>query len=374
MLRSPMDSRHALTVLHVSDMHFGRYHRFEGDDGLGSLLDRLRQDLDERRDRNGLRPDLIVLSGDFAEYGLKAEFERAQRFAQGLAKLVELPNRRVVMVPGNHDVNWKRSQAYFLTCEDDGVAPAPPYWPKFKHYAEFFGRFYEGEAGIVFTEEEPWSFFEYPELGVVVAGLDSAMIESHRAEDHHGFLGERQLRAFAEKLRPYKERGFLRIGVRDHDPLQRRAPKAEDDSRDLNRLLRPWLNLLLHGDVHEERLQWLYGNVPIFGVGSASVGVDQRTPEIPNEYQILQISSAGVRQGLRAYVPDQKTWKGSTRADDAGDHWMIDVPVAFDRAEALGEAIASAPAVDLVQIVETYRRAIPLPAISALLPSSTCSA
>jgi HipA-like protein len=358
MLRPLMDSRPALTVLHVSDFHFGRYHRFEGDDGLGSLLDRLRQDLDERRDRDGLRPDLIVLSGDFAEYGLKAEFERAQRFAQGLARLVELPNRRVVMVPGNHDVNWKRSQAYFLTCEDEGVTPAMPYWPKFKHYAEFFARFYEGESGIAFTEEEPWSFFEYPELGVVVAGLDSAMIESHRAEDHHGFLGERQLRAFAEKLRPYKERGFLRIGVVHHDPLQRRAPKAEEDSRDLNRLLRPWLNLVLHGDVHEERLQWLYGNVPIFGVGSAAVGVDQRAPEIPNEYQILQISRAGVRQGLRAYVPDQKMWKGSTRADDAGDHWMIDVAVAFDRVQVLGEAIAAAPAVDLVQIVESYRRAI----------------
>lgn len=358
MLPSLMDSRPALTVLHVSDFHFGRYHRFEGDDGLGSLLDRLRQDLDERRDRDGLRPDLIVLSGDFAEYGLKAEFERAQRFAQGLARLVELPNRRVVMVPGNHDINWKRSQAYFLTCEDEGVAPAMPYWPKFKHYAEFFDRFYEGESGISFTEEEPWSFFEYPELGVVVAGLDSAMIESHRAEDHHGFLGERQLRAFAEKLRPYKERGFLRIGVMHHDPLQRRAPKAEEDSRDLNRLLRPWINLVLHGDVHEEKLQWLYGNVPILGVGSAAVGVDQRAPEIPNEYQILQINRAGVRQRLRVYMPDQKMWKGTTRAGDERDQLIIDVPVAFDRVKVLGEAIAAAPAVDLVQIVETYRRAI----------------
>ncbi len=353
-----MDSRPALTVLHVSDLHFGRHHRFEGDDGLGSLLDRLRQDLDERRDRDGLRPDLVVLSGDFAEFGKKEEFERAQRFVQGLAKLVELPNRRIVMVPGNHDVNWKRSQAYFLTCEDEGVEPVLPYWPKFKHYAELFERFYQGEAGIAFTEEEPWSFFEYPELGVVVAGLDSAMVESHRPEDHHGFLGERQLRAFAEKLRPYKERGFLRIGVLHHDPLQRGTPKAEADSRDLNRLLRPWLNLLLHGDVHEERLQWLYGNVPIFGVGSAAVGVDQRAPEIPNEYQILQINRAGVRWGLRAYVPDQKTWKGSTRADDAGDRWMVEVAVAFDHVEVLGEVIAPAPAGDLVQIVESYRRAI----------------
>jgi hypothetical protein len=49
MLRAGMG--HPVTILHLSDLHFGRYHRFEAGEGLGSLLDRLRQDLDERRDR-----------------------------------------------------------------------------------------------------------------------------------------------------------------------------------------------------------------------------------------------------------------------------------------------------------------------------------
>lgn len=353
-----MDSRHTISVLHLSDLHFGRHHRFEGDDGLGSLLDRLRQDLDERRDREGLRPDLIVLSGDFAEHGDKDELARAHRFAQGLSRLVELPPRRVVMVPGNHDINWHKCRAYFEDCFGDGAQPEMPYFRKLVFYKQFFDRFYEGEAGIAFTEDEPWSFFEFPELGVVVAGLNSVMAESHRPEDHHGFLGERQLRAFAEKLRPYKEQGYLRIGVLHHAPRQRRGPRAEEDFKQLKHLLRPSLNLVLHGDVHEEHLDWLHSNVPVFGVGSAAVGVEERAPEVPNEYQILQIHRGGVRRGLRAYVPDQKRWVGSPRADAAGEQWVQEIPVAFDRVEALGEASGAAPAVDLVRVMESYRQAI----------------
>jgi len=358
MLPAAMSSGRAITVLHLSDLHFGRHHRFEADEGLGSLLDRLRQDLDERRDRDGLRPDLLVVSGDLAEHGQRQEFDRAHRFLQSLARLLELPVRRVVLIPGNHDINWNKSRAYFEDCAGDGVEPVEPYFRKLVFYKQLFDRFYEGEPGITFTEEEPWTFFEHPDLGLVVAGLNSVIAESHRDDDHHGFVGERQLRAFAEKLRPYKERGFFRLGVMHHDPFQRRTPRADQDFKDLSRLLRPSLNLVLHGDVHEERLQWLYSNVPVFGVGSAAVGVVQRAPEVPNEYEILQIHAAGVRCGLRAYVPDQGRWVGSPRADAEGERWIQEIPVAFERAEALGAAGGPAPATDLERVVESYRQAI----------------
>lgn len=357
---SHMGPGRAITILHLSDLHFGRHHRFENGDGLDSLLDRLRQDLDERRDKDGLRPDLVVLSGDFAEFGRREELDRAHAFADGLARLVDLPRRRLVMVPGNHDINWHKSGAYFEERASEELAPEEPYFHKFAFYKRFFDRFYEGERCITFTEEEPWSFFEYPELGLVVAGINSVIAESHREGDHYGFVGERQMRGMAEKLRPYKEQGYFRLGVMHHDPRQRKAPRAEQDARDISRILRPLLNLVLHGDIHEERLQWLSGNgpVPVLGIGSAAASIDQRPAEVPNEYQFIQVHRAGLRWALRAYVPDQKTWKGSTRGDEAGDRWIVDVPVSFENVEVLGEAVAAAPGLDLAPVVETYRRAI----------------
>jgi HipA-like protein len=351
----------AVTLLHLSDLQFGPHHRFDEAGALGSLLERLRQDLDPLMQRDGLAPDLIVLTGDLTEGGKKSEFDQVLHFARKLAGLVELPPRRVVLIPGNHDVNWKASEAYFNTCEADETEPLRPFWPKLRHYADFFARFYEGEPGIHFTEEEPWSLFEYPELSVVVAGLDSAMAESHRREDHYGFLGEKQLRDFAAKLRPYKEQGYLRIGAVHHDVLHpAQNPQAQQDRRDFEHILRPYLNVVLHGHTHEENLAWLHRTVPVLGIGSASVKQELRAPEVPNEYQIVQLQRGALRYWLRAYIPDQKRWDFSPRAHHGGGGGPVSEAVAFEQAEAafapVLEVEEAKPASDLARVVEIYRR------------------
>ncbi len=348
----------SVTILHLSDLHFGRKHRFERE-GLGSLLSRVCEDIDERAARDGLRPDLVVLSGDFAEYGKREEFVQASSFVGGLRAHLSLPSRRFVMVPGNHDVNWKKSEAYFADREGDGLPAVEPYFAKFTHYKRFFDAFYAGESGIDFTEDEPWSFFELPDLGVVVAGLNSDFAESHRPEDHHAFLGEEQIRAFAGKLRPYRERGFLRIGVMHHDPFDRRGgAKTDQDQRDLRRWLVPELNLLLHGDIHEETLRYIARDVPALGVGSAAVGVDERGPDISNEYQLLVVKVDGVERHLRAWVSDQKRWVASPRADAEGESGKTFVRADLDAAFALGLRAAPAPVIDLPALVAQYRAAM----------------
>ncbi|HEV3077061.1 MAG TPA: hypothetical protein VHB47_21745 [Thermoanaerobaculia bacterium] len=69
MARSP------LTILHLSDVQFGKDHRFAGaaataaDDVYDTLLSRLVEDLRNLRDEMALRPDLVLLTGDIAEWG-----------------------------------------------------------------------------------------------------------------------------------------------------------------------------------------------------------------------------------------------------------------------------------------------------------------
>jgi HipA-like protein len=347
-----------VTLLHLSDLHFGRKHRFERE-GLSSLLSRVCEDLDGYAVSAGLRPDVVVLSGDFAELGKREEFEHASTFVRGLRAHLGLPARRVVMVPGNHDINWNKSRAYFEDREGDGLPAEEPYFPKLVHYKRFFDALYAGEEGLAFTEEEPWSFFDLPDLGVVIAGLNSAFAESHRPEDHHAFLGERQIRAFAGKLRPYKERGALRIGVMHHDPFDKRGgPKADQDQRDFRQWLVPELNLLLHGDIHEETCRYLTREVPALSVGSAAVGVDERGPDVSNEYQLLVVRSDGVERHLRAWVSDQKRWVASPRSDSGGESGTTFVRADFEAIAALGRAAAPAPEVDLPAIVSRYRAVV----------------
>jgi 3',5'-cyclic AMP phosphodiesterase CpdA len=103
-----------------------------------------------------------------------------------------------------------------------------------------------------FTQEEPWTLFEIPNLKIVIAGLNSTIAESHRDGTHYGYAGEAQLRWFAERLKPFKEKGWLRIGAVHHNYQRGYTDDDENlkDADDLAQLLGSSLNILLHGHTH----------------------------------------------------------------------------------------------------------------------------
>lgn len=74
-----------LTILHVSDLHFGPPYLPH----VGEALLRIAPTL---------QPDVIVISGDFTQRAKRSQFAEAQAF------LKRLPPAPQVVVPGNHDV------------------------------------------------------------------------------------------------------------------------------------------------------------------------------------------------------------------------------------------------------------------------------
>jgi 3',5'-cyclic AMP phosphodiesterase CpdA len=83
------------------------------DRAYDTLFRRLHDDLDVLAADLGLRPDLIVVTGDLAEWGLPSELDQVVQFLTALTEAVELPRRHVAIVPGNHDVNRNACAAYF---------------------------------------------------------------------------------------------------------------------------------------------------------------------------------------------------------------------------------------------------------------------
>ncbi len=333
--------REHITLLHLSDVQFGRHHRFgrlaspAGDDDFDSLLTRLGDDLGGLAKEHGLRPDILVVSGDLAEEGKRSEFEDAGRLLVGLVELLGLERDRVVIVPGNHDVNWNACQAHFFQCAAEERQPERPYWPKWTHYDRLFHDFFRDVTAVSFTEEEPWTLFPMPELRVVVAGLNSTMAESHREDDHYGQIGEAQLRWFAEKLAPYRERGWLRIGVVHHNVVRGCADDDENlrDADDLERLLGPYLNLVLHGHTHSGKLHVLNGELPVLATGSGALAQPARPEDVPNQYQIVRLWRDRFCHWTRAYAPDRKEWIGDTRASKKGDGWWCERRFSFQAVE-----------------------------------------
>lgn len=94
-----------MNILHLSDIHFGRNHYVKGEpfaqkeEILDKLIDTLAS-LDK-----GMRPDLVLVTGDIAWYGVKHDFEEAFTWFQRLKEALELKPDQFVFCPGNHDLN-----------------------------------------------------------------------------------------------------------------------------------------------------------------------------------------------------------------------------------------------------------------------------
>ena len=252
---------------------------------------------------------------------------------------------RVIVIPGNHDINRKACAAYFDQCAADETKPTEPWFPKWNHYKAAFDDFYVDCKGVCFTPDEPWSLFKVPELKIVVAGLNSTIREGHdeavnglpeRERGHYGWCGERQLGWFEEKLSGPKIRGWLRIGAVHHN--EQRGCKGDDENlRDadmLEQILRKHLDLLLHGHTHQAKTGWVHPDLPIYSTGSTVLDREIRPEEIPNRYQILQIFRDRICRFTRCYYPEYRSSGADPRGSRTSDDWRTQDKVDFSKAVA----------------------------------------
>ena len=314
-----------MTVLQISDMQYGENHRFVG----SGLADSLLRDLAELRNSHGIWPNLVVIAGDLTENAIDDEYKMVYDFLVSLRDGLKLATERIVVVPGNHDVNRTLCKGYFISQSGRRKEPAPPYWPKWEPYADFHRRFY----GTDFPKDEPWMYVELPGLlpgiGVAVAGLNSTIADSHLAKDRHGWLGDDQLRFFEDRMRRASERGWLRLGVMHHNLIR---GTGHDDAyiHDFERfeaLLARHLDLVLHGHTHNTRVQHFGASaLPVLGSGSVGVTTERRPPEVPNQYQLVQYTDGQIRVWARRYDADRQEWVGDTSISENRNDWWRDLP------------------------------------------------
>jgi 3',5'-cyclic AMP phosphodiesterase CpdA len=338
-----------ITLLHISDMQFGKFHRFaEGRDGIpnphDTLTERLIDDLKHLAEHNQVRPDLIICTGDLAEWGMAKEFSDAFAFLAKLCDHYSLPRSRCIVIPGNHDINRKLCSAYFDECEGNGEKPVFPWFPKWKPFKTAFDKFYEGVPGIAFSESEPWSLFILDDLRVVVAGLNSTMDEGHDAavngddrseKGHHGLCTERQLQWFKQSLADDRFDGWLRIGAVHHNAIRgcRRDDENLRDADLLGGILGEQLHVLLHGHTHEAKADMLAARVRVYSTGSASLKTSSETApvptDIPNQYQILRLQRTNINRYCRQYAPRNTppSFIGDVRQSTTRGDWIIRDPV-----------------------------------------------
>lgn len=95
-----------IRILHLSDIHFRSGRAWDADPVLRKLVKRVRDDV-----QSGLVPDLVAFTGDLAFSGAADQYETATGWLQDQLWPVlgpDLPHDRLLIVPGNHDVDREK--------------------------------------------------------------------------------------------------------------------------------------------------------------------------------------------------------------------------------------------------------------------------
>lgn len=285
-----------LRLLHLSDLHLN------GSRDKWSLLQPLITDLHSLDVR---RLDYIVVSGDFADKHSLAGFDLAEEFLKELLREFQLAADRLILAPGNHDLDQALNVYTFETIKPVSrseseyieITSAPmkgflvrnndEYPKRFERFRKLHHNLLQREYPL--RHEEQAVITWYPETGIEFLTLNTAWQIDKAFPDRASIHAQALNRAL---LQSHKNDAKLRIVVWHHAVW---AHRQIANPEQIEHLVKTGYRLCLHGDIHEEAAQMLNHldsasrRLHVIGAGSFSssaAGLPEATPRL---YSLLEI-------------------------------------------------------------------------------------
>lgn len=297
------------TILHLSDTHFGPHHAYpDYKEHTYKLAEFIANDL---RQLN-TSPDCIVLSGDISDRANIQEFRHASAFLKVLKERLGCPDIGLVVVPGNHDVNWPsykstgRAQAFLA-----------------------YDKFVRGELNKPCLDPDDslcWFTDKWSNGSVFVLGLNTCIVDSPKRPGV-GYVDPAQMEAVKAKFESMWQSRPVRVAVVHHHLLPvaytyDHPAEVRTDSLTLNaeEVMR-WLanndfHVVLHGHQHQPffgaGIRYAYHDpvegfnssslqqhLVVIGAGSASVHRNELGPSARHEYNILRFEGSRLKVTAR---------------------------------------------------------------------------
>lgn len=303
--------------LHISDLHLADAARAE------TALGQLTEDLRTEQGIGAL--DAIVLSGDCAEHAAEAQFTLARELLDRLRKTFGVERERIVLVPGNHDVDWAVSRDAYRAVRRSEFAQLTPvsHWQESEsaayievvthadHYGrrfERFAKFYEDVTGAAYSlaYANQWRLHASDDRQVVIMALNSAWNLDHHHPTRASINGNALNQALDRIGVEYED--AVKIAVWHHPPGGRDAP-LEDPSF-IQRLVVHGFAVVLHGHVHKPiQEDFSYESqgrhLPILGAGTLDA-----EPAVghPWQYNIIGVANGRIAVASRTKSDRDGAW------------------------------------------------------------------
>jgi nucleoside phosphorylase/predicted MPP superfamily phosphohydrolase len=333
-------------LLHISDLHIrnDEQERFDRSVVLDPLLKRVQEDV-----KKGLKPGIIVVTGDVAYQGIQAEYELAQKFLDDLLGAAALSSReKMFIVPGNHDVNRKmyrpRDIPSYKNMQELNEELGNNDYRKdllkgMKDYFQFIHHDYPHLQPIktdLIPFLLPYTTAAGKNIGLI--GLNSAWMCRKSPDEKEIAIGEFQIKTAAQELE--------KLGPTDldiyllHHPLSYLWP---EDASICRSYFKGEKSLLLSGHLHQpggmmgEDLQ---GRLMHFQAGGAYLGSSEATWPASFHYITIDWAQNALRLDFRAYDKSTRKWHVDARTGEDGTKKLPLFPHATKKSRGSGRRTA----------------------------------
>lgn len=348
-------------LLHISDLHRTPGPRIPNEQLFAALASD-----SARWDAEGIpQPDLVVVSGDLIQgagpESTDPDAEIAEQYAEAddflrrlAAEFVGGDLRRVIVVPGNHDVSWHRARAAMAPAEacPDGIARKSleaesgirwdwasrrafeivddeAYDSRLEPFRRFWAAFYAGVDPDPTAHGDDIVFFDYPDLDLAIVGF-----ASWHGNDCYCEVGEIDPHLVAKSRELLQlSSASIAVAVWHHSLVG--GPRARDymDRRVIHQLIDFGFSLGLHGHQHypgaapdELRLP-NQTSMAVVGAGSLAVGDSELPMGERRQFNVVVLNPH--EEKVTVYVramSREGVFMGSHR-DDFGGKTSISLPL-----------------------------------------------
>jgi hypothetical protein len=327
-----------LSILHISDLHRSKGCEISNVALLSSLVkDRDRYSVSENPKIQS--PDIIIASGDIIRGSIKpdgSEEEVQNQYEEAIAFLNELTNyflegnkNRIVIIPGNHDIDWKYSKESMeiidsskvldekrnLKCEilkevlnnisitrwswKDlsfyRIADINKYNKRLEAFAIFYQSFYEGKRTYSLEPKEQFDIFDYPEFNLTITTFNSCY-----NNDHLRLVGDIHPECIANvnmKLRALQKKGRLVLATWHHNTKGLPNDSNYMDNSRLKNFIESGISIGFHGHQHKTELIHEYSDVIeqkkiiVFSAGTLCGGPNELPVGNNRQYNLIEIAN-----------------------------------------------------------------------------------
>ncbi len=339
------------SILHISDLHRSPNDPIDN----ASLIASLDKDFINQKNENQKigAIDAIIVSGDIVqgvvvgesdvEEKLEKQYLAASEFLNALVdRYLKGDKKRVVIVPGNHDVNWNISASSmkevsdpppnghedlrkYLTNPESNyrfsiekrklyqITDKELYDSRFEMYERFYYNFYNGLDMVYELQKERfWNLFELDNRNIVVAGFNSCY--RNDCFRHVGAIPESAIANAHLKIKDSGKSYSLKIAVWHHNTS---GPPEQSDYMDVklvHQMINYGFRLGIHGHQHRTEVSPQTISVPseatmvLVSAGSLCAGQRELPPGERRQYNIIEIdddyqsAKVHIRQMLKGHV------------------------------------------------------------------------